>query len=82
MKDREAHINELYFKILALPPQVQRDLKRFWRVSKDLLNEISKEDVACRRLGKDTPKKQELVQKLDESVNTLEQYLMFASLIS
>jgi hypothetical protein len=81
MQDREAYINELYFKILALAPQTQRDLKRMWRVCKDLLTEISKEDVNCRRFGKDTPKKKELVQKLDDSVNTLEQYLVFASLL-
>lgn len=81
MQELENRVNELFFKIIACKPQHQRDLRRMWRVSKDIITEISKEDVQCRRLGKDTPKKLELQQKLEESVNTLEQYLMFATLL-
>ena len=81
MQEIENRVNELFFKIIACKQQHQRDLKRMWRACKDLLTEISKEEVTCRRLGKDTPKKLELIEKLNESVNTLEQYLMFATLL-
>jgi hypothetical protein len=81
MQEIENRVNELFFKIIACKQEHQRDLKRMWRGCKDLLTEISKEDVTCRRLGKDTPKKLELIEKLNESVNTLEQYLMFATLL-
>lgn len=81
MQEIENRVNELYFKVIACKPEHQRDLKRMWRVCKDIITEISREDVTCRRLGKDTPKKLELIQKLEESVNTLDQYLMFATLL-
>jgi hypothetical protein len=81
MQEIENRVNELFFKIIACKQEHQRDLKRMWRVCKDIVTEISKEDVTCRRLGKDTPKKLELIEKLNESVNTLEQYLVFATLL-
>ena len=77
-----AQIDELYFKIIACKQEHQRDLKRLWARVKDIQTEISKEDVICRRKGKDTVRKTELLAQLDEAVTTLEQYLVFATLLN
>ena len=81
MQELELLVNELYFKIIACKQEHQRDLKRMWARVKDIQNEISKEDVICRRKGKDTIRKTELLVQLDEAVTTLEQYLVFAKLM-
>ena len=75
-------ITELYFKIIACKQEHQRDLKRMYTNCRRIQTEISKEDVTCRRFGKNTVKKQELTQELQEAVNTLEQYLVFATLLN
>jgi hypothetical protein len=77
-----SQIDELYFKIIACKQEHQRDLKRMWARVKDIQTEISKEDVICRRKGKDTVRKTELLAQLDEAVITLEQYLVFATLLN
>jgi hypothetical protein len=75
-------IDELYFKIIGCKQAHQRDLKRMWKNCKRIQDEISKESVACRRSGKNTPKMQALLQELETSVDNLEQYLVFATLLN
>jgi hypothetical protein len=82
MDDTIRRVDELYFKIIACNQDHQRDLKRMWRSCKDIITEISKEDVTCRRKGRDTVTKLELVTQLEQSINTLEQYLVFATLLN
>jgi len=81
MTDTIRRVDELFFKIIACKQEYQRDLKRMWRRCKDIITEISKEDVICRKKGRDTPRKLELVSELEESINILEQYLVFATLL-
>jgi len=75
-------IDELFFKIIACKQEHQRDLKRIWQNCKRTEDEISKEDVICRRKGRDTARMIELKQELEADVNLLEQYLVFATLLS
>ena len=76
------HIDELFFKIIACKQEHQRDLKRMWKNCQRIRDDISREDVVCRRKGKDTVKMVELKQELIEAVNNLEQYLVFATLLN
>lgn len=82
MDEMDYRIQELFFKIIACKQEHQRDLKRMWKNCTAIKTEISKEDVICRRKGRDTVTKIELVQKLDDAVNNLEQYLVFATLLN
>lgn len=75
-------LRELYFKILDCKPEHRLELKRMWQNCMRLEKAIEQETVECRRIGKDTARKQDLVEKLTESQNTLEQYLVFASLLN
>ena len=77
----DRHIDELFFKIVNCKQEHQRDLKRIWRNCRRLQTEISKEDVTCRRMGKDTPKMLDLKEELSVAVTNLEQYLVFATLL-
>ena len=81
MDNKLQQVDELFFKIIACKQEHQRDLKRMWHSCRDIITEISKEDVVCRRKGRDTVTKLELVAKLDEAIHTLEQYLVFATLL-
>lgn len=81
IKDINYRLDQLYFDIIITPAEQRLDLKRMWRTCMDIRDEISKEDVNCRRLGKDSLKKQELMLKLEDSFNTLEQYLTWAKLL-
>ena len=76
------NIDELFFKIIACKQEHQRDLKRMWKNCQRIRDDISREDVVCRRKGKDTVLMVELKQELIEAVNNLEQYLVFATLLN
>ena len=75
-------ITALYFKIIACKQEHQRDLKRIYTNCRRIQTEISKEDVICRRFGKDSPKMLDLREELVQAVNNLEQYLVFATLLN
>jgi hypothetical protein len=53
-----------------------------WTNAALLNKQISQEQVTCRRLGKDTVQLKELNTKLGESLDQLESYLTFASLLT
>lgn len=74
--------DQLFFKIIACKQEHQRDLKRMWHNCKRIEDDISREDVLCRRKGRDTAKMVELKQELEETVHNLEQYLVFATLLN
>lgn len=79
--DLKHKLDNYYFAIIRCKPEHRLDLKRMWATCMEIRNEMSKEDVNCRRKGKETAKMTELTAKLAESLNTLEQYLMWAKLL-
>ena len=80
-KELIAQLDKHYISISRCPPEHRLDLKRMWGTCMEIRNEISKEDVICRRKGKDTAKMTELVAKLAECLDNLEKYLMWAKLL-
>lgn len=69
-------------RIIASEPEQRLDLKRMYNAVDRFNAELSKEAINCRRSGKITPKYNDLLTKFDESLTLLEQYLMFAILVS
>lgn len=80
-KELITQLDKHYISISRCPPEHRLDLKRMWGTCMEIRNEISKEDVICRRKGKDTAKMTELVAKLAECLDNLEKYLMWAKLL-
>jgi len=78
----QKHIDSLFFKIIDCKQEHQSDLRQMWHNCKHIQDEISREAVICRRLKKDTPKMLDLKQELENTVNNLEQYLVFATLLN
>jgi hypothetical protein len=78
----EYRLDQAFFNIIMLKPELQRDLRRMWTNAALLNKQISQEQVTCRRLGKDTVQLKELNTKLGESLDQLESYLTFASLLT
>jgi len=75
-------LDQAFFSIIMLKPELQRDLRRMWNNAANINKEISQEQVNCRRLGKDTVQLKELQAKLGEALDHLESYLTFASLLT
>jgi len=75
-------LDQAFFSIIALKPELRRDLRRMWDHAANLNKQISQEQVNCRRLGKDTVQLKELETKLGESLDQIESYLTFASLLT
>lgn len=71
----------LWYKILDVSPAKRADLTKIHRKCESIWTEMDKEFINCRRASKLSPKYQELEQDLQESLNTLEQYLVFATLL-
>lgn len=61
--------------------QSRRDLLKMLAHIDSIMNEISKEAVQCRRLHKNTPKFEELQQKVHNLLDNLEQHITFACLL-
>jgi len=59
-----------------------KDLLRLARSCENVINDISREQVNCRRANRDSVRLQELYQQLCENLTTLEQYLLMAHLLS
>lgn len=75
-------LTSLWPKILGFSSVTGRDLRRMYAGATMLWTEMSKEHVECRRLGKNTPKFNDLTAKLETSIDTLEQYLVVATLLN
>ena len=72
----------LYPKIRAIKNyRTQSDLLKLAMNCKNLRDDISKELVECRRRHHASVKYQELLDRLLETVNTLEEYTTFALLL-
>lgn len=75
-------LDTLWTQILGIHPANRRDLTRMWRNSDEVWIEMDKELINCRRLKHLTIKYQELSSKLEELLNSLEQYVVFAKLLN
>ena len=72
-----------FFQIIGLPTGEQRqDLHHMWRNARNLWNLMDQEMVQCRRSRKHTVKYIEFEQKLIDALETIEQYLTFATLLT
>jgi hypothetical protein len=80
-QDTLARINELQKQIARVSDRFRIQLNKMNNSVRELTTEISRESVICRRLCKETPRYIELVAKLEESLNTVEQYLVIAKLM-
>jgi DNA repair ATPase RecN len=58
-----------------------KDLLKLARSCENVIGDISREQVNCRRTHKDSARLQELYQHLCENLTTLEQYLLMAHLL-
>ena len=82
--DIKHRLDEAFFQIIRLPMDQEKinDLKKIWKNCSIIWQDMSKEDVVCRRLGKKTVKYIELETALKDGLHLLESYLTFATLIS
>jgi hypothetical protein len=80
--DIKYRLDQAYFTIVKLPGDQFTDLKRIWKNCYTIQREISKEEVNCRRLGKNTVQYTELEAKLLETLDTLEKYITLATLLN
>lgn len=77
-------------------PKVQREMEgpvrrlgkysgQMLKISKNIgfmVSELSKEEINCRRQGKQTKRHQELLLKINEEISNYEQMLTFGALLS
>lgn len=75
-------IDQMYFQVIDLHPNKRGDLMRMWKHAREIWGNLDKEMVNCRRLGKATAHYAGLESALNESLTTLEQYIMWASLLN
>ena len=76
------HLDTAFFQIISLEPAQRQDLNHMWRHARNLWNLMDQEMVYCRRQNKPTAKYQELEQKLMDAIETMDQYLTFATLLT
>ena len=75
-------VDQLYFRIIEVDATQRGDLMRMWHHARAIWMQVDLEEINCRRLGKETVRKQELMAKLEESLTTVEQYLTWANLLN
>ena len=82
--DIKRRLDETFFQIIRLPMEQDKinDLKKIWKNCSAVWQDMSREDVNCRRAGKKTVKYLELETNLKEGLHLLETYLTFAALLS
>ena len=80
--DIKHRLDQAYFTMVKLPGYQFTDLKKIWKNCHDIQREISKEEINCRKLGKNTVQYKELNDKLLETLATLEQYIVLATLLN
>lgn len=63
-------------------PTARRDLLKMLRTVDQLLDDISKESVECRRIRHNTARYDTLILKADQTLDNLEKYLVYAVLLT
>ena len=71
-----------FFQIIGLEINQRKDLQHMWRHARNIWDLMDQEMVQCRRVNKPTVKYQELEQQLTEFMETIDQYLTFATLLT
>ena len=81
--DYHKRIDTAYTQISAVENKVaRRDLLVMLRATEAAYTKLDKESVECRRLRKETPRYQELLQNFEELLAHLEKHITFASLLN
>jgi hypothetical protein len=75
-------LDTIFFQIIDIPPNMREDMRRLWRPSRALWDELDKELVECRRLNKPTARYQDLEKDLETRLDLMEQYITFATLLT
>ena len=78
--DLKYRIDQAFFNIIEVRPDMREDLRRMWRHVRDLWNQLDQELVNCRRLNKTTALYSELEIGLRESLENLEGYITWGHL--
>lgn len=81
-KSLKHRLDAIFFQIVNLPPNMREDMRRMWRPSRALWDELDREMVECRRLHKQTVRYQEVEQDLQNRVELMEQHITFATLLT
>jgi hypothetical protein len=80
--DYSKQIDAAYTQISSIKSKVaRRDLLMMLRATEAAYTKLDKESVECRRLKKETPKYQELLQNFEELLAHLEKHITFANLL-
>jgi Zn ribbon nucleic-acid-binding protein len=75
-------LDSVFFQIINLPPNMREDMRRMWRPARELWNNLERELVECRRIGKTTAKYQTIEKDLNERLEIMEQNITFATLLT
>jgi hypothetical protein len=78
----KTRLDNVFFQIIQIQPSMREDMRRLWRPARALWDELDKELVECRRLHKPTIRYQEIATDLRNRLDTMEQYLTFATLLT
>ena len=63
-----------------MPQSSRQDLRRMMGVADDLVRDLSREGVNCRRLRRQTRKFDEIAQQAEQALLNVEQHLLLARL--
>jgi hypothetical protein len=75
-------LDTIFFQIVEIAPNMREDMRRLWRPARALWDELDRELVECRRYSKPTIRYQEIKADLQNRLDTMEQYLTFATLLT
>lgn len=75
-------LDVIFFQIVEIQPNMREDMRRLWRPARALWDELDKEMVVCRKHNKPTPRYLEIEQDLTNRLDTMDQYLTFATLLT
>ena len=75
-------LDTIFFQIIEIPPNMREDMRRIWRPARAVWDNMDRELVECRKYNKPSPKYQELEQDLLNRIETMEQYVTFATLLT
>lgn len=82
MEHIRAQLDQAKLQISAIKnSRARRDLDRMYNTVESILSDISREQVNCRRLHRETSLYQNLVKKAEEYMLNLSQNITFATLI-
>jgi hemerythrin superfamily protein len=76
-------LDTAFFRIIELTQGEQRkDLQHMWRHARNMFDLMDQELVQCRRVQKYTTKYRDFEKQALEALDTIEQYLTFATLLT